>query len=160
MSKLAWILLGTIILAVPTVASAHGSCGNNLTAKKACAIHPPAKLHGKLTTKKERDYYAFSASKGTKLRITITAGSCLGVTVACADVRATVYDSRHHEIGSTGVAEAQVQASTSYSHTLSKAGTYYIVVTGHLGEETPPFGGRSRLLPSAYTLVVKASPSV
>jgi len=160
MRKLVWLALAMAFVAVPTGASAHGSCGKDFTAKKACGINSPERFHGQLTTKNERDYYAFSASKGTKLRITITAGSCFGVTVSCADVRATVYDSRLHEIGTTGLAEFQVQASTSYSHTLSGAGTYYIIVTGDLGVETPPQGGPSSLVPSAYTLAVKASPKV
>jgi hypothetical protein len=160
MRKLAWLTLATAFFVVATGASAHGSCGKDFTARKACAINSPERLHGRLTTNNEHDYYAFSASKGTKLRITITAGSCFGVTVSCSDVRATLYDSRRHKIGKTGVAEFQVEASTSYSHTLGKAGTYYIIVTGDLGVETPPFGGPSSLIPSAYTLAVKAAPKV
>jgi hypothetical protein len=160
MRKLAGLVLAVAFFALPTFASADGSCGKDFTRKKACAINSPERLHGRLTTKNERDYYVFRASKPTKLRIRITAGRCFGVTVSCPDVRATVYDSRLQKIGTTGAAEFQIQPSRTYSHTLSRAGTYYIIVTGHLGTETPVSGGPSSPVPSAYKLSVKASPKV
>jgi hypothetical protein len=160
MSKLAWLAVAMVVLALPIGASARGSCGSDFTAGQACAVNSPDRLAGRLTTTRERDYYVFSAPRGTKLRITIAAGGCVGVTVSCPDVSATVYDHRLRELGTTGVAEFQVEPTAGFSHTLGSAGTYYIVVTGDLGTETPPFGGPSSSVPSPYTLAVKASPAV
>lgn len=164
---LAPLALAVGILAVPTVSSAKGACGNDFQASSACSVKSPASLKGDLATAGERDYYAFQAVRGTKLRISITNTeneNCQGHYEDCGSVKTELLDSQQRKLASTATAYPGVSslpAPERLSYTVARAGTYYVLVTGTLGAITPPpGGGQARSVPVPYTLGVKASPNV
>jgi hypothetical protein len=168
MKKLVAVVLWTAALAVsvPTVASAHGPCGKDFAAAHACGVSSPASLRGSLTAATEHDWYVFRAVKGTALRITITDTESPACTesevVACGDVSAQLMTSAKRKVASTGASEPYAERAVSerLTHRLGKTGTYYIVVSGHLGQDGNGIMGPGTPIFPTYSLVVKASPKV
>jgi hypothetical protein len=145
LASAAIVLVGGV-LAVPAVASAKGPCGNDFGASSACSLQSTAGVKGNLAEVGERDYYAFQAVKGTKLRLSITdtESACNGHFVTCGSVKAKLLNSRGHELAHTASALPALGARSQpqrLSYTVARAGRYYVLVTGTLGKVTPPPGG-------------------
>jgi hypothetical protein len=162
------VMIAAGALAVPAGSSAKGPCGKDFEASHACRVKSPATLKGNLAQDDERDYYVFHAVKGTKLRISISDTenpNCnVGNYVGCGSVKAELLGPRQKKLGATGDSSPYPGSSDDaqrLARTLSATGTYYVLITGTIGEVTPPPGGGPvRKLPLTYKLAVKASPGV
>jgi hypothetical protein len=163
-------VLTRLPLAVPLVllagalpapnASANGPCGQNGSDGTACAVDSPATVFGSLTTAYEHDYYRFYARKGTHLSVTLTdmePPECEQTYSLCGVIEAALQNTDGAEIDHSEYTEPvdEVYHSSTLTHTIERAGTYYITIYGFLGIEAA-----GRPAPNPYRLTVHASPAV
>jgi hypothetical protein len=142
-------------------ADANGPCGQNFDGNHACGVTSPASIPGSLVTDNEKDYYVFWAARGTQLSVTITDTEDPRCTesssIDCGNVAVGLYTSDGeptYEDASSSPNNA-ITVPGSFGHSLEYTDTYYLVVTGSLGEDA---NDNPRAIP--YKLDVSASPMV
>jgi predicted secreted protein len=165
------LLLATSALIWPAYAAASSSgtpCSSTTSARTtpACAITTPARHKGTIASAHQHDYYVLHAQRHTRLKLVITDtenfGCMQSMFTTCGSVRASLVSASGRQLASTPatVVAAGGPAQATLSHTLTRAGTYYVVVTGTLGTTTPPpTGAPTTHNPVPYTLKVTASPN-
>jgi hypothetical protein len=146
-----------VLLAAPAAAQADGPCGQDDTGNSACQLAFPSTSSGTLQTSNENDYYVFKAQAGQELFITVTdteSPSCSG----CGYVDAGLYDASGNQVygASTGASEPNngITIPSSFGYTVGQSGTYYLIVSGGLGQDS-----NGNPTPVPYTLQASATPS-
>jgi predicted secreted protein len=156
---------GAVAMAAP---SRPGPCSSSALANAtpACGINSPAHITGTIVSAEQRDHYALSAVKGSKVHLTISDlesfGCFASMYTTCGHLRAALVSTSGRQVATTAATAEYpgVEPEAHLSRTLTKTGTYYVVVTGTLGTVTPPPPLRAGTTSVPYGLKVTASPNV
>lgn len=149
-------------LAAVAPAGANGPCGQDFDGNHACAVNSPASYSGSLVTDNKKDYYVFYAQIGTELSVSVTDTenpqcSSAGYPVSCGYIRVELDNSSGDGVDEDAESNINnaITVPGTLAHTLEATGTYYLIVSGHLGRDKNENGTEV-----PYTLGVTASPIV
>ena len=152
----------TTLVAAPS-AIANGPCGQDYTGSSACGLNgSPATADGSIIASNDVDYYVFHAGAETRLNISIDdlenpICSTADYPTYCGSVSVELYDSQDADSGGTGRSspEGGITAPASWSTVVGASGTYYLEVSGELGDDA---NGNPTSVP--YELQVTSSPAI
>ncbi len=160
LSGLLAVLVVGMLAASP--AGANGPCGEDFDGNQACGVNSPGTYGGSLTTDNERDYYVLYAQQGTQLSASITDTENPGCFPApwptqCGNVRVELDNANGDALGedTSSMINNGITVTGTFSHTLEATETYYLIVSGGLGDDA-----NSNPTPVPYTLSISASPAV
>lgn len=152
-------LAACLIIAAP--AAADGPCGQDYTGNSACAVNSATtpNYNGTVVANNDTDYYVFYAAANTHLSLTITndQNPQCDNDYSCGGVTAELYDAQADDLGGTNQSypENGITVPQSWSTILPTTGTYYVEVSGDLGQDS--YGNPVDV---PYTLALQASPAV